>query len=820
MKTWVLIGLAAVTGLLQAQNWTARANFGQRLEPQDVLIHGAGQDPTGYGAYWNAMPVGRQPQTYMYYVNLDTLPPNWADALKAQLKLIPGAFLLPQIGVNFTNGVTAHYEADVAAGKYDAQIANLVTGLRQLATPAYVRLGYEFNGLTWNGYQPAPYAQAFIRITNALRAAPEIEVATVWDAEIDGATNYMDYYPGDSYVDWFGMNVFARTSFTNSNLPVFMALAHSHRKPVLVGETTPDPVGAQGGATSWDGWFTPFFNFLKATPEMKQYNYINWDWTAWAKILNNSVYATWGDARMELDTAAYVRSRYIEQLGDPAVLSGASETAFRRLLGYKDTTPPPAVTDLRVAAAAGAVTLTWTPVTDPSGIARYYLYRNGTLLDFALVSPYTDSNAALGTSNYSIAVMDRAGNLSAVSPAQNVTVSQVQKLVNGDFELGTTNWTLENDSPSTTAGTLTADSTNPIAGKTSAKVTVTQTDPTAWHLQVLQAFTMTKGLTYTVSFKTRASASVQLPLMVQQNGGAYSIYYQANFTASPTVASYQHTWTATESQQTKVTFEVASIGNVTLWLDDVSIVESSAGNPPPNLLGTGVTNGASFLPAIAPGGWMTIQGANLSPVASDTWDKSIVNGNLPASLDGVSVNIGGQPAYVYFVSPGQINALVPNIPPGQTTLTVVTPAGTGPGVTVNIAAQAPAFFLWPGNQAVATRQDGSLAVKAGTFSGATTTAAHPGDVIVLWGTGFGVTTPAAPAGTVTPSDKLYNCDPVTATVGGVAATVYGCALSPGWAGLYQVAIQVPKSLTAGDYPLRISIDNASSPDGVILAVTP
>ena len=62
-------------------------------------------------------------------------------------------------------------EAQVAAGAYDQQIANLVTGLQRLGLPVYLRIGYEFNGLIWNGYQPVPYQQAFVRITNALRAA-------------------------------------------------------------------------------------------------------------------------------------------------------------------------------------------------------------------------------------------------------------------------------------------------------------------------------------------------------------------------------------------------------------------------------------------------------------------------------------------------------------------------------------------------------------------------------------------------------------------------------------------------------------------------
>jgi len=811
MRAASAIGLLLAANLLHAQTYAPRSNFGAKLEPQGGIVHGAGQSTAANAAYWALMPVGRQPLAYMWYVGLSTLTPDWADNLKTVLMRYPGSFLIPQLGVGMSNGGGNSYEADVAAGKYDTQIGYLVSGLRKLATPVYLRPGYEFNGLSWNGYKPASYIQAFIRVANALRAASDIEVALVWDASIDGVTNYMDYYPGDSYVDWFGMNYFDGNSFAFGS--DFIAQARSHKKPILLAELTPRGSGAQGGQASWNAWFVPFFNFLAGNPEVKLFCYIDANWDSLGQ------YPGWGDSRLETDSAAPVRDLYIAQLANPAFLNDVSETSFRGLLGYNDTTPPPAITDLKATADANGVTLTWTPVSDPSGVARYYLYRNGTLLDYALASPYGDATPPLGTSTYSIAVMDRAGNLSAVSPPQSVTVNQVQKFANGDFENGTANWNLENDSPSTTAGSLTADTINPIDGKTSAKVTVTQNDSTAWHLQVQQSFQMTKGLSYTFSFKTRASASVQLPLMIQQNTGAYTVYYQANFTASTTVASYQHTWTATDSQPTKIAFEVANIGNVALWLDDVSVVESpGTGNPPPNLLGTGLTSGASFLPAIAPGSWFTIKGANLSPVASDTWDKSIVNGKLPASLDGVSVSIGGQPAYIYYVSPGQINAIVPNIPAGQTTLSVTTPAGSSAGVTVNVAAQAPAFFLWPGSQAVATRTDGTYAVKSGTFSGADTTAAHAGEVVILWGTGFGATTPAVGPGIQTPGDKLYNCDPVTATVGGVAATVYGCALSPGWAGLYQVAIQVPASLTAGDHLLKVVIDNASSPDGVILSV--
>jgi len=131
----------------------------------------------------------------------------------------------------------------------------------------------------------------------------------------------------------------------------------------------------------------------------------------------------------------------------------------------------------------------------------------------------------------------------------------------------------------------------------------------------------------------------------------------------------------------------------------------------------------------------------------------------------------------------------------------------------------PAFFLWPGSYAVATRQDFSWAVKNGIFPGTTTVPAKPGDVVILWGTGFGPTNPAAPIGVLIPSDTIYRtASPVTISLGDTTALVYSVALAPVYAGLYQVAIQIPPSLANGDYPVIATIDGAQSPAGVLITV--
>ena len=233
---------------------------------------------------------------------------------------------------------------------------------------------------------------------------------------------------------------------------------------------------------------------------------------------------------------------------------------------------------------------------------------------------------------------------------------------------------------------------------------------------------------------------------------------------------------------------------------------------------TSVVNGASFAPGIVPGSWATVQGSNLS-TNTDTWDRLIVNGKLPTAVDGVSLTVGGQPAYVYYISAGQINFIVPEVAAGSQPVVVTNSLGTSAPFSATVDSFGPAFFGWPNNQVVATRQDFSWAVKNGTFAGTTTVAAKPGDTIILWGTGFGPTDPPAGQGEETPSNATYPTATLPAVeINNVSATVYGAALAPGFAGLYQVAIQVPASLGNGDWPVVATMSGASSPSSMVLTV--
>jgi uncharacterized protein (TIGR03437 family) len=292
--------------------------------------------------------------------------------------------------------------------------------------------------------------------------------------------------------------------------------------------------------------------------------------------------------------------------------------------------------------------------------------------------------------------------------------------------------------------------------------------------------------------------------------------YNLTFSGTPVTVSIGYTMdnppainnVVTLLAGTAVSYSPAGYGTLTFPANAV------AGQPTV----TSVIDSASLLPDIAPNSWVTIFGSSLAST-TDNWNNSIVKGALPTSLDGVSVMIGGAPAYISYISPGQINVIAPQASSGPVTVTVTNSTGTSAAFTVTSSQYGPAFFAWPGNQAVATHLDFTYAAKAGTFAGVTTIPAKPGETIILWGTGFGPTTPAALVGRVVPASPAYNTSTLpTVTLNNSPVTVLGAALAPGAAALYQVDIQVPSSMANGDWPVQVSIGGATSPLGLILSV--
>jgi uncharacterized protein (TIGR03437 family) len=95
--------------------------------------------------------------------------------------------------------------------------------------------------------------------------------------------------------------------------------------------------------------------------------------------------------------------------------------------------------------------------------------------------------------------------------------------------------------------------------------------------------------------------------------------------------------------------------------------------------------------------------------------------------------------------------------------------------------------------------------------------AKPGDVVVLWGTGFGPTNPPVPAGMAVTGTPAATAMPVV-TVGGVRAQVVSTTLTPGSAGQYQVTIQMPDAGPAGVVVVQASVGGVTSTDGALMFI--
>jgi uncharacterized protein (TIGR03437 family) len=233
--------------------------------------------------------------------------------------------------------------------------------------------------------------------------------------------------------------------------------------------------------------------------------------------------------------------------------------------------------------------------------------------------------------------------------------------------------------------------------------------------------------------------------------------------------------------------------------------------PPGPVAITSVVNAASFQPAIEAGSWVMIQGANLA-ISTHLWQTSdFVGSNLPTVVDGVSVSIDGNPAFVEYISPTQINVQAPSDnATGNVNVLVTNNGVASPPATAQLQTVAPALFMTPAYNAIASVLPNYTPVTS-------TAPAMPGDTVVLWGTGFGPTIPPVPAGTIVTGAPVMSMLPVV-TVGGAQVPVISSVLTTGTVGLYQITIQLPANAPTGTPAVQASIGGLQTQSGVTLFV--
>jgi uncharacterized protein (TIGR03437 family) len=237
-------------------------------------------------------------------------------------------------------------------------------------------------------------------------------------------------------------------------------------------------------------------------------------------------------------------------------------------------------------------------------------------------------------------------------------------------------------------------------------------------------------------------------------------------------------------------------------------------------------SGYGALPAVAPGTWMEIYGLNLANVTSQIWGIADFRGTAaPTTLGATTVTIGGQSAFIYYVSTGQVNAQVPsNVPPGSQPVVVTTPGGKSAAfpVTVNVTEPgllSPAVFnLNAGQYITALFPDlVTYVLPPGSIPGVASARAHPGDTIVFYGIGFGTVTPDISAGQIVTQPNRLNGN-FQVFFGGTPATVSFSGLTGGFLGLYQFNVVVPNVAASDTVPLTFSLDGTPGTQKLLISI--
>jgi len=245
---------------------------------------------------------------------------------------------------------------------------------------------------------------------------------------------------------------------------------------------------------------------------------------------------------------------------------------------------------------------------------------------------------------------------------------------------------------------------------------------------------------------------------------------------------------------------------------------------PPVISAGGVVSASAFgeFTSASPGSWIEIYGANLSQTTRG-WTLADFTGlTAPTSLDGVSVTIGGKSAFIDYISPGQINALLPSDTPTGTQPLVVTngkDTSAAYSLTVNptqAGLLAPLNFNINGVQyAVAIFTDGAFALPTGAVAGLNSRPARPGDVLTLYGVGFGPVTPTIPAGQLVQQLNMLSL-PLQLSIGGVPASLLYDGLAPDFTGLYQFNVTMPFA-APGNAALTFTLNGVSGTQALTIA---
>jgi hypothetical protein len=307
------------------------------LEPEDGLVYHGIQTMTFGGSvdnYLNALNDDRiQPAVRGIFFSIPGTrgPEKSLKELGKFFEMADSVGYIPEISLFLVSDVATDSIIAVS-DEYDWIIDSIAALSKDYGKRMFLRIGGEFNG-DWNGYHPYYYVDMFRKIVDKFAEKDfRDSIAVNWCYEPDAGNDFDSvdvkgalWYPGDEYVDWFGLDVFDSEHF-NKSLPDydrrgitrkgkserFLAMARTKQKPVFLSETSAKGINisedSQDGKNDWNAWFAKFWEFIAAHTEIKGYCYINTNWPEGA-------YPGWGDARIE--NSNYITDKYREEMKNP-----------------------------------------------------------------------------------------------------------------------------------------------------------------------------------------------------------------------------------------------------------------------------------------------------------------------------------------------------------------------------------------------------------------------------------------------------------------------------------------------------------------------
>lgn len=225
----------------------------------------------------------------------------------------------------------------------------------------------------------------------------------------------------------------------------------------------------------------------------------------------------------------------------------------------------------------------------------------------------------------------------------------------------------------------------------------------------------------------------------------------------------------------------------------------------------GIADSAAYQTAVAPGSYVSLFGSDLIDTTQYAGDSAGA-ARAPLALEGINVSFDARvngtdvsyPGRLVYAGARQVNVLVPWELRGAASaqVKVIVNESSGPAIygnlfTVSLRDYAPALFE---NTGVAAALDANYAI-IGPSNKATR-----GKVVMLYANGLGpVTNQPASGDPASASPLSWTTTMPVVTIGGQNAAVHFSGLAPGFPGLYQINVEVPSGIAAGNQPVTVSI---------------